>query len=160
LEGQEGEDVEANDEDAAAVIELTIFIAAPAEIVFDFLLKPELLARWIGRSRAHDPKPGDPFGLEFVGNDYVARGTYREITPPRRLAFTWGWEGRDDFPPGISLVEIELEPQNGGTVLRLRHSGLPKDPSDDLSGVNHQERWQRYLSRLRIESLRKEHLNL
>lgn len=142
---------EATPAEEGEAIELSIFIAAPIEIVFDFLLKPELLVRWIGRSRAGNPRPGDIFRLEFLGNDYVARGTYEEIAPPHRIAFTWGWEGEPQFPPGTSRVVIELEARGGGTFLRLRHSGLPKRPRDDLSAANHARRWQNYLEQLRSQ---------
>jgi len=130
-------------------IERTVFIAAPREIVFDFLLKPELLARWIGRSSAQAPGPGVAFHLKFVESGYAARGVYREISRPDRVSFTWGWDGNDDFPPGVSLVEIELVPQTGGTLLRLRHSGLPKAARDEFSSDGHSKRWDQYLVRLR-----------
>jgi uncharacterized protein YndB with AHSA1/START domain len=69
--------------------------------------------------------------------------------PFRRVAFTWGWESpRSDLaalPPGTSLVEIELEPRDGGTHLRLRHSGLP----EELQPI-HAERWSIHLERLAI----------
>jgi len=129
-------------------IERVILIAAPPEIVFDFLIKPELVARWIGRSLAREPKAGDRFLVEFSDSGYVARGVYTEVSPPRRIAFTWGWEGHESFPPGASLVEIELVPHNGGTQLRLRHSGLPKAAPDELSPDGHSRRWQHYLARL------------
>jgi hypothetical protein len=45
--------------------------------------------------------------------------------------------------PGVSLVEFELEPKNGGTLLRLRHSRLPSE----LTTI-HGERWSVYLARL------------
>src|SRR5262249_43866503 len=70
-------------------IERVILIAAPPEIVFDFLIKPELVARWIGRSLAREPKAGDRFLVEFSDSGYVARGVYTEVSPPRRIAFTW-----------------------------------------------------------------------
>lgn len=133
-------------------IERSLFIAAPPEIVFDFLLKPELLARWIGRSRRREPKFGDPFILEFLDSGYIVRGAYREVSPPQRVVFTWGWEGRDDLPPGASLVEIDLEPRDGGTLLRLRHSGLPKAARHPFTPASHSEHWGRYLARLQSQA--------
>jgi uncharacterized protein YndB with AHSA1/START domain len=130
-----------------------IFIAAPREVVFDFLVDPLLMVAWIGISHNLDPRPGGIFRVEVsVGN--VARGRYVEVSPPRRVAFTWGWETRDsgsavlqelpqELPPERSLVEIDLESAEGGTVLHLRHSGLP----GTLSKV-HGERWMHYLDRL------------
>ena len=49
-----------------------------------------------------------------------------EIVPDRRLVFTWGWEGGAlPVAPGESTVEISLEPDGDGTLLRLTHRNLP-----------------------------------
>jgi len=40
-------------------------------------------------------------------------------------------------------VEVELEPREGGTLLRLRHSRLPADLVQ-----RHGERWSFYLAQL------------
>jgi uncharacterized protein YndB with AHSA1/START domain len=128
------------------VIEREIFIAAPAEMVFNFLTNAQLMAQWLGSLQQLDPKPGGIFQVE-VSPGNVARGEYTEIVPFRRVAFTWGWNSlRPDLAalrPGTSLVEIELEPKNGGTRLRLRHSHLP-------AGLRpiHDERWSIHLGRL------------
>src|SRR6266700_1103547 len=109
----------------AGILERQIFIDASPETVFSFLVDPQLVARWIGVFHALEPRPGGLFHVE-VSRGNVARGEYTEVTPPRRVAFTWGWDSDDPSlaltPPGASLVEIELEPLDGGTLLRLRHS--------------------------------------
>src|SRR6516165_206742 len=67
--------------------------------------------------------------------------------PPRGLHMGWS-SPRPDLAalrPGTSLIEIELEPHDHGTRLRLRHSGLP----NALQPI-HAERWFVYLSRLAI----------
>ena len=126
-----------------------IFIAAPPELVFGFFVRPALMAAWIGVSHELDPRPGGIFRIE-VSRGNVARGRYVEVNSPRRVAFTWGWETHDagsaalaELPPEGSLVEIELEPAEGGTLVRLRHSGLPRA----LSAI-HGGRWMHYLDRL------------
>lgn len=130
----------------AGVIEREIFIAARPETVFGFLVDPALMAQWFGLLRTLEPYPGGIFHVE-VSRGNVARGVYKEVSPPRRVAFTWGWESRDPvlaiMPPGSSLVEIELEPKNGGTLLRLRHSRLP-----GAASLVHGERWSLHLHRL------------
>jgi uncharacterized protein YndB with AHSA1/START domain len=66
------------------------------------------------------------FRLQFTfGEGDTATGIFTEISPPERIAFSFGWEGSDTFPPGTSLVEIELRPQADGTVLKLKHRGFP-----------------------------------
>ena len=132
--------------DESGVIEREIFISAPRERVFDFLVDPTLMAHWIGLFHQLEPRPGGIFQVE-VSPGNVARGVFTEVTPPDRVAFTWGWVSRDPelaiVPPGTSLVEIELVGKNGGTLLRLRHSRLP-DAASDV----HRERWAVHIGRL------------
>jgi uncharacterized protein YndB with AHSA1/START domain len=128
------------------VIEREVFIAAPPEAVFKFLIDAQLMTHWLGCFQQLDPQPGGIFQVE-VSPGNIARGEYTEVVPFRRVAFTWGWNSlRPDLAalrPGTSLVEIELEPQDNGTRLRLRHSRLP----DELRPI-HGERWSAYLNRL------------
>jgi len=129
-------------------IEREIFIDAPPQAVFRYLVEPQLMARWIGLCHELEPKVGGRFVVE-VSRGNVARGLYTEVAPPRRVAFTWGWESQDGslalLPAGTSLVEVELEPREGGTLLRLRHSRLPADFVQ-----RHGERWSFYLAQLQI----------
>ena len=69
------------------------------------------------------------------------RGNYLEVTPNRRVAFTWRWEGRDDLPPGRSLVEFDLVPKDSGTLIRLRHSNLPIVAALPFTPEMHGKRW-------------------
>jgi uncharacterized protein YndB with AHSA1/START domain len=130
------------------VIEREVFIAAPAETVFKFLTDAQLMTHWLGFFPQLDPHPGGVFQVE-VSPGNIARGEFTEVVPFRRVAFTWGWKSpRSDLaalPPGTSLVEIELEPCDGGTHLRLRHSRLP----EELQPI-HAERWSVHLGRLAI----------
>jgi uncharacterized protein YndB with AHSA1/START domain len=134
----------------AGIIERNLFIEATPETVFPFLVDSRLLARWIGRSPAEAPRPGGRLRIDFaLGSGRVALGIYTEVSFPRRLAFTFGWEGQESLPPGSSLVEFDLAPHKGGTLLRVRHSGLPEEAPPEASPEEHGERWSFYLERLR-----------
>jgi len=128
-------------------VEREIFIAASPETVFRFLIEPAFMAQWFGREHTLDPRPGGLFRVE-VSAGVVASGHYIEVAAPRRVAFTWGWEGRSDLPPGQSLVEIELVPQGGGTLVRLRHSGLPLAARPPFGPEGHAKQWTHYLAQL------------
>lgn len=136
--------------DGRVVIEREIFIAASPETVFGFLVDPALMASWIGDSHTLEPRAGGLLHIQFNRGD-VASGQYQEVVPNRRVAFTWGWEpghkGQNPnltvLPPGASLVEIDLEPKEGGTLLRLRHSHVPPEIAQ-----RHAERWSHYLAKL------------
>ena len=68
--------------------------------------------------------PGGLYLLKGVGSA-TARGTFREVVPVHRLAYSFGWEGNEEVSPGSGLIEIDLIEQDGGTLLRMTHSGLP-----------------------------------
>jgi uncharacterized protein YndB with AHSA1/START domain len=70
-------------------------------------------------------------------------GEYVEVQRPNRVVVTWGWEGNPKMPPGSSTVEFTLEPDGEGTVVRVRHIGLP-DSEIDM----HRQGWERYLAAL------------
>jgi len=129
-------------------IEREIFIAASPEAVFQFFVEPAFMARWFGEQHILDPRPGGILRVE-VSPGMFAQGYYTEVIPHRRIAFTWGWEGRADLPPGRSLVEIELVPEAGGTLLRLRHSGLPKTAEAPFTPEDHRRQWANYLARVK-----------
>ncbi|HEV3474673.1 MAG TPA: SRPBCC family protein [Actinomycetota bacterium] len=119
------------------VIEFERRIAARPETVFSYFTDPERYRRWQGVDAELDPRPGGVFRITLTGKTRtVARGSYVEVDPPRRVVFTWGWEAVERYPadflpegiqgvgPGSSTVEVVLTPQDGGTLLRIRHSGL------------------------------------
>ena len=130
----------------AGTIEREIFISLPPGELFRYLVEPALMASWIGLMHDLDPQPGGRFRVE-VSSGNVASGRYVEVVPPRRVAFTWGWEHQNGdpslLPPGASMVEIDLIGKDHGTLLRLRHSRLPTSLAD-----RHGERWSFYLANL------------
>ena len=84
----------------------------------------------------------EPGGRLRVGypNGQVAGGRVVAVEADRRIVFTWGYEGGGQaVPAGSSTVEITLEPQAGGTRVRLRHAGLPagEPPMAHLAGWRH-----------------------
>ena len=130
----------AADDQAIAVVRR---IAASPETVFDYLVDPVRFVLWMGVAANLDPRPGGGYHIT-VGPDAVAAGEYRVVDPPRRLVFTWGWRGDPDVPAGSTTVEILLTPDEEGTRLELRHSGLP----GKQSRTRHSEGWEMFLDRL------------
>jgi uncharacterized protein YndB with AHSA1/START domain len=120
-------------------------IAAPPATVFAFLTDPEKILSWMGAEASTEAHPGGLYLVKSVGDpSRVARGTFREVVPVHRLAYSFGWEGDEAMPPGSSLVEIDLIDRDGGTLLRLTHSGLP----DAAHQESHGRGWTHYLGRL------------
>ena len=127
----------------AETLRTEVQIAAPQATVFAFLSDPDKIMRWIGTEVNSEPHPGGIY-LVNVGGKNMASGRFTEVIPVHRLAYTFGWESRDDMPPGSSLVEIDLVEQDGGTLVRFTHSGLPNAEERE----NHAKGWKHYLERL------------
>jgi uncharacterized protein YndB with AHSA1/START domain len=131
--------------DASSSIHREITIDADPATVFAFFTDPERLVRWMGVSANLDPRPGGLL-LVDVANGYRVRGEFTEVVPVTRLAYTFGWEGaKENVPAGSSLVEIDLLPKNGSTLVRFNHSGLPPEAIP-----NHTDGWNHYLARLAL----------
>jgi uncharacterized protein YndB with AHSA1/START domain len=118
-------------------------IAASPETVFSYLTESDKFAAWMGVGAELDPRPGGQYRID-VDEEHVAVGEYRELDPPRRVLMTWGWEDHDAVPPGSTMVEITLTPDGPGTVLRLRHTGLPTDEERQ----SHRGGWSHYTGKL------------
>ena len=125
------------------VVRREVQIAAPPATVFAFLTDPEKIMRWMSTEATVDPHPGGLY-LVNVGGKNIARGRFTEVVPVHRLAYSFGWEGDEKVPPGLSLIEIDLIDKADGTLVRLTHSGLP----DREACTSHEKGWTHYLARL------------
>jgi uncharacterized protein YndB with AHSA1/START domain len=129
----------------ALVVRRETQIAAPPSTVFAFLTDPQKILSWMGLEASTEPQPGGLYLIRGVGDRArTARGAFREVVPVHRLAYSFGWEDSDEVPPGSGLIEIDLIDRDGGTLLRMTHSGLPSE----AQCVSHAKGWAHYLGRL------------
>jgi uncharacterized protein YndB with AHSA1/START domain len=115
-------------------IEQTVDIDAPPELVWDYWTDPKLLTEWWGIEADVQAAPGGSYRIVMEGGP-VARGEYTEVDRPKRLVFTFGWEGNTPsgpLAPGSTRVEVTLTPHGEGTRLVLRHE-LPSTHAADHS---------------------------
>ena len=125
-----------------------LHIAASRETVWEFFVDPEKAIRWMGIEATLEPHPGGLYRVEVIPGT-VARGTFVELDPPSRLVFTWGWEptasGESyDVEPGASTIEVQLEEDGDGTLLRFEHRDLPTAEAAEKHGHG----WDHFLPRL------------
>jgi uncharacterized protein YndB with AHSA1/START domain len=115
-----------------------IRIAASPATVFALLTEPQQMLKWLAELVEADAQPGGIFRLAQPGGTTI-EGTYLEVIKDRKIVFSWG--GVEGLKPGESTVEILLEPDGAGTLLCLRHFGLPGPAIDahrkgwELSGL-------------------------
>jgi uncharacterized protein YndB with AHSA1/START domain len=121
---------------------LTERIRATPEQVFEYLVQPDKLVRWMGVEADIEPTPGGKFWLDVTGGD-IAIGSYVDVDRPHRVVFTWGWQGSAEVPPGSSTVSFTLTADGDETVVELVHTGLPGGQADE-----HGRGWTYFLDRL------------
>jgi uncharacterized protein YndB with AHSA1/START domain len=104
-------------------IVLTREFAAPIQLVFDVLTKPEHVRKWFAPYEEEmkvcsiDLRVGGNYHFVFVtddGTECSFRGTFLEVEPPTRTVETWLFEGW----PGVEAVEsVDLHEADGVTKL-------------------------------------------
>jgi uncharacterized protein YndB with AHSA1/START domain len=107
------------------------FFPHPAEMVWDYLTKPELMEQWLMKSD-FQPIVGLDFqfrtnpvpSLDFDGIFYCK---VLEIVPFKRLSYSWKCGPGDGRITLDSVVLWKLEAKDKGTELFLEHSGFTKE---------------------------------
>lgn len=123
-------------------IEKTVLVPLGPDETFAMLTDPERLRRWQAVTARIDVQAGGTWRWTITPG-HSAAGSVVEIEPGRRLVLSFGWEGDEHLPPGASVVTVTLEPTDGGTVVRLIHTGLTEDQA-----TGHASGWEHYLGRL------------
>ena len=92
--------------EAAPEFVYTLYIAAPAERVWNALVDGDLTKQYWGHENRSDWKPGSRWEHVRVGPEgkVDVAGRVLEIEPPRRLVTSWAFPGEEDDPARTSLV--------------------------------------------------------
>jgi glutathione S-transferase len=133
-------------------LQLSRFIRAPRQKVFDAFVTREALTAWMcprGMSisdAAVDARVGGRYRVVMRARDgsiFIVGGAYREIESPRRLVYTWQWEG-ETMPKVETLITLTFTERDGGTQLDMHHSGFPDAGMRDA----HASGWSSTFNRL------------
>lgn len=138
-------------EPAQVSLRLTRQYPHPREKIFRAWTDPQALKRWFLPGDGHrvriaevDLRVGGRYRIVVQsahGEEHGVAGTYREISAPARLVFTWTWQGG---PQVESIVTVELREHPRGTELTLTHERLP----DAQSRARHEQGWTGCLDHL------------
>ena len=112
----------------AEYFSVTRTLAAPRELVYDALTKPEHFAVWFGTAAVDVPqdtlsmdvRPGGAFRAVMHlpdGNLIHWSGTYQEVDPPSHVSMTLTDQPGDDA--GLPVI-FDLQTVPGGTELTIR----------------------------------------
>src|SRR6516165_9465430 len=105
-----------SDTGRGAEVRLEIRIDASPETVFALLTEPARMRTWLAELVEAESRSGGMFRISGPAGVSI-EGTYLEVVPNRKVVFTWG--GVEGLKPGQSTVEFVLEPDSGGTLVRL-----------------------------------------
>jgi uncharacterized protein YndB with AHSA1/START domain len=125
-------------------LELTRTLPAPPERVWHALTDARALAGWfwpqLDNTVEIDLRPGGTYRITGPKAGIAVAGEYLAVDPPRRLVFTWWWDGE----PEQSHVTVELRASPDGTVLTLVHDRFREESTRD----QHAQGWHDCLDRL------------
>lgn len=131
--------------------------AAPRERVYEAWTDAEQIKEWFGRPEGidiphvdADVRVGGGYRIQFSspqGSSAIV-GTYRQVTPGERLAFTFAWEPPvwDVMKGDEMLVTVDFVDVDGDTEVVLTHERI--EGAD--SSAFHEEGWEGTFERLAL----------
>ena len=140
-------------------LELTRVFNVPRDRVYAAWSSSEAMKQWFGPSTCNvveadfEPKVGEQYRVKVNSSemgDIDLAGSFREVSPPEKLVFTWQWLTEPMSQAGESLVTVEFVDLGTSTEIRLTHEGFPSDEARE----NHQEGWTSTLDSLQTYLLK------
>jgi uncharacterized protein YndB with AHSA1/START domain len=128
-------------------------IRAPRQRVFDAWTKPEELRRWHAPGAltvSHvevDFRSGGAYRIHMRapdGTEHRVSGVYQAIEPPKKVVYTWGWDG--DHPVKHSVVTVEFIDRGDSTEVVLTHA-----IAHDQERANHEKGWTSIMDKFQAE---------
>jgi uncharacterized protein YndB with AHSA1/START domain len=125
--------------------------AAP-QVVFRAFTAPDELAQWWGPegftipSVEIDPQLGGRYRIEMrppEGDAFFLSGEFREVDPPRRLAYTFAWEDPDPDDTE-TLVDLSFRDLGDSTEVTLNQDPFRTEARLEL----HRDGWTDTLDKL------------
>lgn len=138
----------------ALLVEMRRTIAATPETLFAAWTDPTQFGKWFPPDPEQrltivemDARTGGAYRIGVIvapGKPaWTVRGFYKEVTPPKRIVFTWAWDG-DDYSWGESVVSIDFVPRGASTEIILKHEGF----ATEESRTNHEGGWKACLDHI------------
>lgn len=133
-------------------LRITRRFKATPERVYAAFSSLDAMASWFGppgcsmRGDSVDFRVGGEYRLRIDTPDgeAIVAGTYREITPPSKLVFTWQWQDDEDWVNTESVITCEFVAHGNETELTLTQVGFPVPASRG----RHEHGWTGCLDKL------------
>jgi len=135
-------------------VEMTRVIDAPRDRVYAAWTQVDAMVRWFAPKpyqlvvKQMDFRPGGRFAMAMRGpdgNEFPFTGTYREIVPNERLAWTGEFEGG---PAEQQTTEIQFEADGPRTRLHIRQTFHVMTPTIEMAVKGAWQGWSMTLNQL------------
>jgi uncharacterized protein YndB with AHSA1/START domain len=132
-------------------IQHAVFVRASAQRVYDAFTTAEGLDAWFTEGTTVDARTGGEIRFRWRdwGPDHVSGedgGPVLEARRPERFVFQWHPDGK----AYATTVEIDFEPSDEGTVVRLTERGYRDTPSGRKAILNCATGWGEALTLLKF----------
>jgi uncharacterized protein YndB with AHSA1/START domain len=127
--------------DRQFVAKQAIVINAPSSKVWDALVNPEMIRKYMfGTNAISDWKKGSPivFKGEWQGKTYEDKGVLLEVEPERLIQYSHysPLSGLPDTPENYHTVTVELSNADTHTILLLSQDNNPTEQAREYSKKN------------------------
>jgi uncharacterized protein YndB with AHSA1/START domain len=122
-------------------------MAQPQEKIWRALTQSALIAEWLMKND-FQPVAGHRFQFRATpvpGWSGVTHCEVLEVDAPRRLVYSWG-DGTESASGLKTVVTWTLTPKDGGTHVRMEHSGFRPQDEDGYRGMG--GGWPRIVEKL------------
>ena len=126
---------------AGEVVHLSIDVDAQPDAVFQALVDPRQIDRYMGSNASIEPVVGGAFSLGWSDHKPMR---ILDLEPNKRLSYTWDYEG--DEHARDTVVTWSLEGSGGKTRLTLVHSGF----SAKRGSEDYKIGWLDFLNRIKF----------
>ncbi len=130
-------------------IERTISLPRPPREVWPALTTAEGLSAWFGERATIDLRPGGAATMTFASGRTVDM-RIEQVDEPTLFSYTWRLLDLPDDDPRRTYVEFTLQPDGGGTLLRVVETGFAQLPIATRRDTydSHTDGWSRELVEL------------
>ena len=131
---------EADDSTRDRIVRVSRSYRSTPKAAFDAWTNPASLEKWFGppgfraEVLVHELRVGGAWRFRMIADDgsgYHHFGTFLEISPPRRLAFTWASEeqvdGWRDTGGNPTTVTVDFEEGDAGVTVVITHRDLASE---------------------------------
>jgi len=125
-------------------VERSTLIDTTPEMAFEALTKASELREWMCDYAWTVIRPEGAYQVRW-DSGYQASGRFIELDPPRRAVTTWQGTGE----PGETTVTFTVEPEIGGTRVRIVHAGFGPGAEWDAHVAASEKGWDGGLDNLK-----------